>query len=91
MVRVCNYFDSQLHVPAPAGDSPTAVNKAVAVLRKAKSDGDATGKEKRQMSAEEMLVWYGKILDAVRMRYRKLQRFARYVAYVATRADPLDV
>ena len=31
----------------------------------------------RRMSAEEVLSWYGKILDAVRMRYRKLQRFAR--------------
>ena len=29
------------------------------------------------MSKDEMLSWFGKILDAVRMRYRKLQRFAR--------------
>ncbi len=77
MVRVCNYFDSQLHVPIPTDASPTAVNRAVALLRKVQADPDATGKEKRRMSSEEMLVWYGKILDAVRMRYRKLQRFAR--------------
>jgi len=76
MVRVCNYFDSQLHVPMPVDASPTAVNKAVAVLRKVRSHPDGLG-DRRPMSAEEMLVWYGKILDAVRMRYRKLQRFAR--------------
>ncbi|EGO02713.1 hypothetical protein SERLA73DRAFT_102617 [Serpula lacrymans var. lacrymans S7.3] len=43
MVRVTNYFETQVRVP----------------------------------TSEQMSSWYGKILDNVRLRYRKLQRFAR--------------
>ena len=85
MVRVCNYFDSQLLVPMPAVASPAAINKAAAVLRKAQAQDDSLGKDRKPMSSEEMLVWYGKILDAVRMRYRKLQRFARSVKTLTLR------
>ncbi|TFK36808.1 hypothetical protein BDQ12DRAFT_608772 [Crucibulum laeve] len=46
MVRVTNYFDTQVRVP--------------------------TGEE-------HLTDWYGKILDSVRLRYRKLQRFARVI------------
>ena len=78
MVRVCNYFDSQLHVPLPANGADEAmVNKPLATLRKSHNDPHGSSRSRRPMTAEEMLVWYGKILDAVRMRYRKLQRFAR--------------
>ncbi|ORY35800.1 hypothetical protein BCR39DRAFT_585399 [Naematelia encephala] len=70
MVRVCNYFDTQLHVPVLAKSTSRAT------LRKFQQDIDGS-KEKRPMTPDEMFVWYGKILDAVRMRYRKLQRFAR--------------
>lgn len=34
------------------------------------------------MSDEQTVSWYGKVLESVRIRYRKLQRFARYVTYV---------
>jgi mitogen-activated protein kinase kinase kinase len=64
MVRVCNYFDSQLHVPVPM---PAATAKT----------GPSAGPDHKPMAIDEMLVWFGKILDAVKMRYRKLQRFAR--------------
>ena len=77
MVRVCNYFDSQLRVPLLADVSPLASNKPVTASQKAREDPDSVGRDSRPMSPEEMLVWYGMILDAVRMRYRKLQRFAR--------------
>lgn len=64
MVRVCNYFDSQLHVPVPIDTT-------------AKSGNASAGPDHKPMAIDEMLVWFGKILDAVKMRYRKLQRFAR--------------
>jgi mitogen-activated protein kinase kinase kinase len=75
MLRVCNYFDSQLRIPIPS-DNPSAADKPLEMLRKAQ---DNPWSERKAMTPEEMLVWYGKVLDAVRMRYRKLQRFARYV------------
>jgi hypothetical protein len=31
----------------------------------------------KQLTGEEKVAWFAKILEAVRMRYRKLQRFAR--------------
>ncbi|TEB39046.1 hypothetical protein FA13DRAFT_1620076 [Coprinellus micaceus] len=45
MVRVTNYFETQVRVP--------------------------------KMSDSQLLSWYSKILDGVRLRYRKLLRFAR--------------
>jgi mitogen-activated protein kinase kinase kinase len=76
MIRVCNYFDTQLHVPIPATSGSALVGRPN-MIKKFQTDPDGISGEKRKMSGEEMLVWYGKILDAVRMRYRKLQRFAR--------------
>ncbi len=76
MIRVCNYFDTQLHVPVQMDGSPLAASKS-ANRNKFLPDPDGTSLKKRQMSPDEMLLWYGKIMDAVRMRYRKLQRFAR--------------
>lgn len=73
MVRVCNYFDSQLHIPIPSSSTTGNANDPLALMRGSK----VSGRDRRRMTTEEMLVWYGKILDAVRMRYRKLQRFAR--------------
>ncbi|TFY83988.1 hypothetical protein EWM64_g48 [Hericium alpestre] len=34
---------------------------------------------RKGMSDEQMVSWYGKILDSVRLRYRKLQRFVRVI------------
>jgi hypothetical protein len=31
-----------------------------------------------KMAPDQVISWYGKMLDGVRLRYRKLQRFARY-------------
>lgn len=73
MVRVNNYFTTQLHVPIPANAASIKADR----LWKFQPELDGASKEKRHMTADEMLAWYGKILDAVRMRYRKLQRFAR--------------
>ena len=73
MVRVGNYFDTQLHLPIPIGPNDRPKRRA---LQKALADGTMQS-DKRPMTTEEMLGWFGKILDVVKMRYRKLQKFSR--------------
>ncbi|KAK7064579.1 kinase domain-containing protein [Favolaschia claudopus] len=72
MVRVTNYFDTQVQVPTGQG----------AHRHHAKTNG-TTGRRgaKEHMTNEQMVDWYGKILDSVRLRYRKLQRFARELTH----------
>ncbi|KAG7091470.1 hypothetical protein E1B28_010501 [Marasmius oreades] len=60
MVRVINYFETQVRVPLP---------------------GDSQINNTRAMTDEQKAAWYGKILDSVRLRYRKLQRFARVLTH----------
>ncbi|KIK99776.1 hypothetical protein PAXRUDRAFT_822393 [Paxillus rubicundulus Ve08.2h10] len=70
MVRVANYFETQVRLPASENDR----------VRKASNpalQGDVLASSTGQMSDEQKANWYGKILDNVRLRYRKLQRFAR--------------
>lgn len=74
MVRVCKYFDTQLRTPVL--ESADGTNKQ-SKLKRLQADPDGSGLDKQYMSMDEMKTFYGKILDAVRMRYRKLQRFAR--------------
>jgi mitogen-activated protein kinase kinase kinase len=40
------------------------------------------------MTDEQMASWYGKILESVRLRYRKLQRFARLVLHISSHYWP---
>ena len=81
MSRVCTYFDEQLLDPITEVEDTRnmaeATGKPVPLIRRPAREAEAVQQMQRQMSMEEKLVWYGKILDAVRMRYRKLQRFAR--------------
>ncbi|KAL7410096.1 hypothetical protein BDY24DRAFT_400753 [Mrakia frigida] len=105
MVRVINYFETQLHVPSSQPpNAPPAVgrnngqpierksSKSSGGLRNAyeeevvplESNAGSDGKiqtavtiSDQMMTDEERIAWFAKILDAVRMRYRKLQRFAR--------------
>ncbi|KAF7367267.1 Protein kinase domain-containing protein [Mycena sanguinolenta] len=72
MVRVTNYFDTQVQVPTGHDARRHRHQKNGINGRFETSMG---GKE--QMTNEQMVSWYGKILDSVRLRYRKLQRFAR--------------
>ncbi|KAI6045084.1 hypothetical protein EDC04DRAFT_3055049 [Pisolithus marmoratus] len=67
MLRVVNYFDTQVRLPM----SQSYSRKSQALALQADVIGSA------QMSDEQKVAWYGKILDNVRLRYRKLQRFAR--------------
>ncbi|CAA7259957.1 unnamed protein product [Cyclocybe aegerita] len=75
MVRVTNFFDTQVRVPS-GGNTAERYNQM-------KIDQDpymtpnmrlTTG---RKMTDEQLISWYSKILESVRLRYRKLQRFAR--------------
>jgi len=82
MVRVANFFETQLGVPIPITAEQASRKKRELTQRELSElqpDMDAKKTARRQMTSEEMLVWYGKILEAVKMRYRKLQRFAWYV------------
>ncbi|KAJ7596723.1 hypothetical protein C8J56DRAFT_1040988 [Mycena floridula] len=102
MVRVINYFDTQLRVPT--GEDIHEHFHTSSRSRKHERNASKNGlmdievggkdllKESSQgfdmdiaersiafgkMTDEEKASWYGKILDRVRLRYRKLQRFAR--------------
>jgi mitogen-activated protein kinase kinase kinase len=87
MVRVTNYFDTQVRVPTGEDmsehihsqrqkktDRERAVNGVKPTYHPSEQGTIAT---RRKMSDEQIIGWYGKILDSVRLRYRKLQRFAR--------------
>ncbi|CEL52181.1 mitogen-activated protein kinase kinase kinase [Rhizoctonia solani AG-1 IB] len=68
MNRVVVHLDEQLRFPMQSQDR--AKNK----LR----DGISSAKERDQpMTKRQIENWYAKVLDGVRLRYRKLQRFAR--------------
>jgi mitogen-activated protein kinase kinase kinase len=82
MIRVIDYFETQLLVPSikcrpkedqfPLGTGPVEVNGY-------KDDPLPPGLVGRakEMSDEQMVGWFSKVLDSVRLRYRKLQRYVR--------------
>ncbi|KAJ7693610.1 hypothetical protein B0H17DRAFT_981443 [Mycena rosella] len=75
MVRVTNYFDTQVQVPTGKDVRDTRRHKTTNVQTPFEAHIQSGSKE--QMTNEQMISWYGKILGSVRLRYRKLQRFAR--------------
>ena len=83
MIRVTNYFDTQVRVPT--GEDPNEHRHAAAHRRRDSEAGAPNGANgsgavtpaNRKMSDQQMVNWYNKMLDSVRLRYRKLQRFTR--------------
>jgi mitogen-activated protein kinase kinase kinase len=79
MVRVTNYFDTQIRIPSEGvkgfgrnnGHQDHPFDSPLSYKPNSTSE--------KKMSDEQMVSWYSKILESVRIRYRKLQRFARYV------------
>jgi len=67
MVRVTNYFETQIRMPANSRNRRGADGTALSAASRARS----------ALSEEQIVSWYGTILDGVRIRYRKLQRFCR--------------
>lgn len=84
MVRVTNYFETQVRVPtlndsqSPGGHPRAHHAQSAFQTHMQVSQGVNT-----KMTDEQMAGWYGKILESVRLRYRKLQRFARLVDFLS--------
>jgi mitogen-activated protein kinase kinase kinase len=77
MVRVTNYFESQVRVPSDNAKQRRAGREVNGEMSAFESHLTGGSFIHNQMSEEQMISWYSKILDSVRLRYRKLQRFAR--------------
>jgi len=82
MVRVIDYFDTQIHLPTSATLVDEKEKEKETRRERMKNRGlidefsDFTGSGKK-MTRDQLIGWYGKVLDIVRLRYRKLSRFAR--------------
>ncbi|PCH33345.1 hypothetical protein WOLCODRAFT_147447 [Wolfiporia cocos MD-104 SS10] len=77
MVRVTNYFETQIKIPvedASVAKSKHANINGASTFQAHMKMNASVGKN---MSSEQRISWYGKILDGVKQRYRKLQRLAR--------------
>ena len=67
--RVIDYFETQLKVPnAPRRSGQSSPTGGL----------DGADSNEREMTGPEKLDWFAKILDSVRLRYRKLQHFTRW-------------
>ncbi|CCM00315.1 uncharacterized protein FIBRA_02345 [Fibroporia radiculosa] len=84
MVRVTNYFDTQIRFPI-IGDvqqpGPTADRKTNGSYGTAFQSHMKAVSSGQVMSNEQRTIWYSKILDGVKQRYRKLQRLARVLTH----------
>lgn len=72
MVRVTTFFEAQLRLPASERLMSSQRRKPSTGI-----NGWARAMSQQDVSDEQMISWYGKVLDSVRLRYRKLQRFVR--------------
>ncbi|TFK57636.1 hypothetical protein OE88DRAFT_1671758 [Heliocybe sulcata] len=80
MVRVTNYFETQLKVPSQRENGPRengSMENGASTVNGTNPYEQYISEARKSMSDEQMISWYSKILDSVRIRYRKLQRFAR--------------
>jgi mitogen-activated protein kinase kinase kinase len=89
MIRVINYFETQVRVPSV--DDTMEPKHNYRPLRHDRTPPPVNGIKEldldvpqptaavlKKMTDLQKASWYGKILESVRLRYRKLQRFARY-------------
>jgi mitogen-activated protein kinase kinase kinase len=84
MMRVISYFDTQVRLPASAILVDESEKEKEMQRERMKnrgvvdefSDFTAAGKK---MTRDQLIGWYSKVLDIVKLRYRKISRFARYV------------
>jgi hypothetical protein len=74
IMRVTSYYLNQIRLPTSSG--------ATKVRRRSPSRTKRTWAEGEYRDAhverEEAVPWLGKLLDSVRVRYRKIERYARY-------------
>lgn len=85
MIRVIEYFETQLHVPSMTrhlkeDQFPALSDIPPVEINRYEDDPSIPGLVGRakEMSDEQVVGWFGKVLDSVRLRYRKLQRYVRY-------------
>lgn len=82
MVRVTNYFETQVRKPeeisSQTSQRSSGASKSSQML--SHSQQQANGEtQKMEMTNEQMMNWYAKVLDSVRLRHRKLSRFSKCV------------
>ena len=88
MVRVTNYFDTQIRIPIsdnkvkPIETKSPPTPDGNSAFQSHLREGSISALNKG-MTNEQLIGWYGKILEGVKQRYRKLQRLARYVVHHA--------
>jgi mitogen-activated protein kinase kinase kinase len=81
MVRVTNYFETQVRVPMGHQTAehlqPTQLRNDLEFNLSNLTPTSHNPEPSRKMTDAQIVSWYSKILESVRLRYRKLQRFAR--------------
>ncbi|KAF8528034.1 hypothetical protein BU17DRAFT_61364 [Hysterangium stoloniferum] len=79
MMRVTDYFETQLRVPSMKRRLQNVhenLDPDVFFHSESSTHRDGVGRQKG-MSDEQMVNWFSKVLNSVRLRYRKLQRYVR--------------
>ncbi|KAH9486642.1 MAP kinase kinase kinase wis4 [Psilocybe cubensis] len=79
MVRVTNYFDTQVRVPLNTREGTAHANLDPDLYINGAHQPNHVQQDQvqRKMTDQQVISWYSKILESVRLRYRKLQRFSR--------------
>ena len=87
MVRVTNYFDTQIRIPIASGEKAAQMVNNMEPIGSTTPNGTTSSAfqthlreavaASKPMTNDQLTSWYGKILEGVKQRYRKLQRLAR--------------
>ncbi|EMD41646.1 hypothetical protein CERSUDRAFT_110222 [Gelatoporia subvermispora B] len=94
MVRVTNYFDTQIRIPVTTENSPASVPRngtAGPVVASSTFQSHMKAAPTKSLTNAQLITWYGKILDGVKQRYRKLQRLARVLTQRFCNAAEYDL
>lgn len=88
MIRVTDYFETQLRVPSIKRKDENAQTVSDVPIRLENGlHGDGfgiAGNSHKSMSEEQIVSWFGKVLNSVRLRSRKLQRYVRYASALSS-------
>ncbi|KAG8999506.1 Suppressor of Sensor Kinase (SLN1) [Tulasnella sp. JGI-2019a] len=77
ILRVITSFQGQIQLPAYSmHDTPTNRTGGHAMLSSTAAEKEKN-KLKPEVTNEDVMRWYAKVLDGVRLRHRKLQRYSR--------------
>lgn len=78
IARVVTYYLEQIRLPTQPHLKPDipATSRVISAATRLRAPEVAPTKE---TELEEAIIWLAKVLDSVRLRYRKLHRYAKYV------------